>query len=191
MRDRFRILALFTVGMVLLLMWGGAPASAGGGGGCHQGITTGEGDADGATVEMLDACFTPTTLQVDPGVKVTFVSRDVGLTHNVGGNQWGYFDDLHEGDAFSATFDEPGTYPYACSYHPGMTGAIIVGSGMGEGNGAVVSVQPFEAPEPLVVTRSVAAERPVGGWIAVGAIGLLFGAAGGIGLMKLRRTAAA
>ena len=42
-----------------------APAAAGGG--CHQGVTHGDGD----TVEMVDACFTPTILTVDPGETVT------------------------------------------------------------------------------------------------------------------------
>ncbi len=37
-----------------------APAAAGGG--CHQGVTQGDGD----TVEMLDACFTPTILRSTP-----------------------------------------------------------------------------------------------------------------------------
>lgn len=188
MRDRFKVLALSTVGMVFLLFLG-APAAAGGGG-CHQGTTTGKGGADGATIELLDACFTPTTLRVDPETEVTFVNRD-DMTHNVTANAWGHFEDMELGDRFTVRFGESGIYPYACNYHPGMTGAIVVGDGTGPGNGETVGVQAFEAPRPVVVTRSVAAERPVVGWIAAGAIGLLFGAAGGIGLMKLRRTAAA
>lgn len=193
MRDRFKILALSTVGMVSLLILGGTPAAAGGGG-CHAGITSANAaDGETASVEMIDACFTPTTLRVEPGAQVAFVNRDVGLTHNVGGNYWGHFEDMHRGDGFMATFEQPGTYPYACSYHAGMTGAVIVGDGSGAGDGELIDVQAFETPDPVVVTRtrSVAPESSSTTWIAAGALGLLIGAAGGIGLMKLRRTAAA
>ena len=130
-----------------------SPASAGGG--CHAGATTGTGD----TVEMRDACFTPTTLRVDPGDTVTFVNRD-SFVHMVGANGWGHFDDLHQGDAFTATFDQPGTYAYACVYHPGMTGAVVVGDGTGAGNGQEVTVassQPPTAPPP---NRSCTSDRP-------------------------------
>ena len=74
-----------------------APAAAGGG--CHQGVTQGNGD----TVEMVDACFTPTILTVDPGETVTFVNTDP-MAHNVTSNVWGYFEEMNEGDAFTATF---------------------------------------------------------------------------------------
>jgi plastocyanin len=180
MRTTIRILVLSTVGMLSLLMLGAAPARAGGG--CHQGITTGEADEDeAATVEMVDACFTPTTLQVAPGTEVTFVNRDAGITHNVGGHLWGHFDGMRLGDAFTATFDVAGTYPFACSYHPGMTGAVIVGDGSGTGDGGAISVQPFEPPDPVIVTKTG------GGWAVAGAIGLFAGVAGGIGLARVRR----
>ena len=46
---------------------------AGAGGGCHAGVTQGTGD----TVELVDACFTPTTLQIQPGDTVSFVNKEV------------------------------------------------------------------------------------------------------------------
>jgi plastocyanin len=190
MRRTIRILALATMGTASALVLGVTPAAAGGG--CHAGITSADSRGDqSATVEMVDACFTPTTLQVDLGAHISFVSRDVGITHNVGGNLWGHFDDMHEGDAFRVTFDQVGVYPYACSYHPGMTGAIIVGSGMGVGSGESVSVRPYEQPDPIVVTKAVAAEGSSFGWIVAGMAGLALGAAGGIGLARTRRSRAA
>ena len=90
---------------------------------------------EAVTVRMVDACFTATVTTVDPGTPVTFVNMDE-FVHNVGGNQWGHFEDLHGGDAFTVSFDEAGTYPFACSYHPGMTGAIVVGDGKGAASGA-------------------------------------------------------
>jgi plastocyanin len=164
------------------------PALAGGG--CHDGATTGEGD----TVEMKDACFTPTTLTVDSGDTVTFVNLD-DMTHNVGGSLWGHYDDMNQGDVFEATFAEAGIFPYACSYHPGMTGAIVVGDGAGAGNGERVTVASYEAPaaSPEVVVRAAASEQPAGsgsspvGWIAAGAAGLVIGL--GAGLFGRRRSA--
>jgi plastocyanin len=166
------------------------PAAAGGG--CHAGITTGDGD----TVEMSDACFTPTSLQIAPGDTVTFVNRDP-ITHNVGGNLWGHLEDMAEGDAFTATFDERGVFPYACSYHPGMTGVIVVGSAAGAGNGERVDVAPFVASEPVPVTTTAPATTlasasapvdeasPAIGWVAAGAAGLALGL--GVGLFARRR----
>jgi plastocyanin len=187
MRLAFRILTLATATGALLLI-GGPVSAGGGGGGCHQGVTTGEGGPDGATVEMIDACFTPTTLRVDPGTEITFVNRDP-MTHNVVANDWGYFDKLNQGDGFTVTFDENGVYAYACNIHPGMTGSIVVGGGTGAGSGTSVPVAPLETPDPVVVTRTVAAEGTSADWITAGAIGLLLGAAGGIGLSRIRRRA--
>ena len=106
----------------------GMPAASAGGG-CHSGVTQNDaGGEDAVTVRMVDACFTATVTTVDQGAPVTFVNMDE-FVHNVGGNEWGHFEDLHGGDAFTVSFDEAGTYPFACSYHPGMTGAIVVGDG--------------------------------------------------------------
>lgn len=151
-----------------------APAIAGGG--CHGGPTQGEGD----TVAMKDACFTPSNLTIDPGETVTFVNLDE-MTHNVGGNQWGFFEDMTRGDSFRATFDEAGIYPYACSYHPGMTGAVIVGGGTGPGNGDSITLDTLEEvqPSPVVEVRTVtepSSGTPVAiGWLAGAVIGVALG----------------
>ena len=181
-------LALTTMALSWLLL-PAVPALAGGG--CHAGVTTGSGD----TVEMVDACFTPTTLRVDPGATVTFVNTDP-MIHNVTANLWGHFDDLAEGDTFRATFDEPGIYPYACSYHPGMSGAIVVGDGTGAGNGETVAVaeapaetspevSPAAAPDASsdVEVRAASAVGTSNGavaWLGGGAIGLALGVVGAL-----------
>jgi plastocyanin len=164
------------------------PAAAGGG--CHTGATQGTGE----TVELVDMCFTPSALTVRPGDSVTFVNTDQ-MVHNVGGTLWGHYDDLNPGASFTATFDQPGIYPYACNYHPGMTGAVIVGSGMGAGNGETVQVSSFEEPEasPVVGVRTVTEPSnpaPVAiGWIAGAALGLAIGL--GIAALVRRKTTAA
>ena len=131
----------------------GMPAASAGGG-CHSGVTENDaGGQDAVTVRMVDACFTATVTTVDQGAPVTFVNMDE-FVHNVGGNEWGHFEDLHGGDAFTVSFDEAGTYPFACSYHPGMTGAIVVGDGKGAASAESIAVEPFE-PAPTTVTRVV------------------------------------
>ncbi|MGH7482610.1 MAG: cupredoxin domain-containing protein [Longimicrobiales bacterium] len=168
----------------------GLPSASLAGGGCHGGTThqdsTGEKEA---TVEMVDACFSAAITEVDPGTPVTFVNLDDGITHNVGGTLWGNFEDMHAGDTYTATFDDPGIYPFACNYHPGMTGAIVVGGGTGAGNGTEVSTTPPDL-EPVDATSTDATRQPVASaasptpWIAAGLIGVAVGA--GVAVWAIR-----
>ena len=123
---------------------------------------------------MQCACFTPTTLFAEPGETITFVNRDE-LVHNITATDRGHFDDLHQGERHTTSFTTDGIYAYACTYHPGMSGAIVVGEG---------AVGADIAPEP--VTSSVPTSTD-SRWIAAGAIGLLTGAAAGVGLTSVRR----
>jgi plastocyanin len=181
MARRSAIVIAATVLTVLLVP--AIPAAAGGGG-CHSGATQGTGD----TVELVDACPTPTILTIDPGGTVSFVNQDP-FAHNVIGSSWGHPEDLNQGDGFTATFDEPGVYPWACWYHPGMTGAIVVGDGTGVGNGAAVTVSSFSQPEPSpvvqvrTVTGQASAAPVVAGWV----IGPLLGIGIGLGIAALIR----
>jgi plastocyanin len=160
-------------------MWA-VPASAGGGGGCRGGATEGRGE----TVAMSGSCFSPTVLRVDPGTAVTFVNRDF-FTHNVSAMGWGRIEPMVRGDSFTATFDEDGVYPYACTYHTGMTGAVVVGEGLDAGTGGTVGGD-------RLVTRA-AANTADGtstvGWAVGGAGGVLLGAASVL-LLRRRRTVA-
>ncbi|HEX5938523.1 MAG TPA: cupredoxin domain-containing protein [Actinomycetota bacterium] len=168
----------------------GLPTVSLAGGGCHGGAThqdsTGE---DGATVEMVDACFSAAITEVDPGTPVTFVNLDDGITHNVGGTLWGNFEDMFTGDTYTATFDDPGIYPFACNYHPGMTGAIVVGGGEGAGNGAMVSTTPPELDTASSATTgsTTSPSNRRAPWIVVAGIGgLALGAAAAFGVTTAR-----
>jgi len=194
-----RRLALAATFVLALIAVPALPASAGGGG-CYGGATQGTG----STVFLAEACPTPDILQVDPGATVTFTNKDP-FAHNILGVQWGHPDDLNQGDSFTATFDKPGVYPYACWYHPGMTGAIVVGSGMGAGNGQTVSIgaaslsSPSPAAEETAVDAPAVATQPAApddaattmGWVGGGAIGLVLGAGAVIGLRRRRGAAGA
>jgi plastocyanin len=165
----------------------GMPGAALAGGGCHGGVTQNDATGEKATtVRMIDACFSASVTTVDRGTEVTFVNADLGLIHNVGGNGWGNFEDMAKGDAFTATFDGAGIYPFACQYHPGMTGAIVVGDGTGTGSGANITVEPFSAPAPETVTRVVTKEEgiPAGLGVAGLALGLALGAGIAFGLLR-------
>jgi plastocyanin len=188
-----RRLALAATLMLAALAVPAVPASAGGGG-CYGGATQGSG----TDVFLAGACPTPSILQVDPGTAVTFTNKDP-FVHNIIGNTWGHPDDLNQGDSFAATFDKPGVYPYACWYHPGMTGAIVVGSGMGAGNGETVSIGAGSVPSAspaaeAAVQAPVAAAEPAPaddasstvGWFGGGAIGLALGAGVVLGLRRRR-----
>ena len=105
-----------------------------GGGACTYGIP-GEGftDAEGTKVAMVEACFSPTVIRVATGDTVTFTNKDK-MVHAVGGAV-GSFGDAHAeirwGESVSYRFDEEGTFPYVCIFHPGMVGAVVVGDGEG------------------------------------------------------------
>ena len=178
-----KILATAALAFVAALVVPAVPASAGGG--CHEGVTEAATD----TVELVEACFTPAVVDIAPGGSVTFVNTDP-FAHNVTANTWGHFDDLNTGDSFTATFDEPGVYPFACTYHPGMTGAVVVGDGSGAG-GAVTTAE--QAPSQVVEVQAVQPssdgdQGSTTGWLAGGAIGLAIGL--GVGLIAHRRRSA-
>jgi YVTN family beta-propeller protein len=84
--------------------------------------------ASGAGVKVTIAgfAFTPQNITIKVGDSVTWSNED-GPAHTV------TFRDgspgarsLAPGQTFTRTFDTPGTYAYFCSYHPYMTGSIIV-----------------------------------------------------------------
>ena len=185
-----RLIALgMLAGGLIALLW--IPTAALAGGGCHGDAT--QQDATGqdeAAVVMQDACFQASITMVDPGTDVAFVNEDQGISHNVGGVLWGNYEDMNFGDVYTATFDEAGIYPFACSYHPGMTGAIVVGDGKGAGNGLGVSTTP---PKLDPVPAATAAPRSAVPWIAAAAVaGLAVGAASAFAAARrLRRPTAA
>ncbi|MEX0662763.1 MAG: plastocyanin/azurin family copper-binding protein [Balneolaceae bacterium] len=82
-------------------------------------------------VSMVGESFSPSTLEVEVGTTVTWENQS-DLIHTVtsGSDRTadGLFDsgNLSEGQTFSYTFDEVGTFDYFCIPHEGMTGTITV-----------------------------------------------------------------
>jgi plastocyanin len=77
-------------------------------------------------IQIADSAFSPGTLTIAVGDTVTWTNAD-GRPHTVTSND-GAFDsgNLDEGQAFSFTFSEPGTYSYRCNYHDQMRATIVV-----------------------------------------------------------------
>ncbi len=83
-----------------------------------------DGVSADATVEMRGQMFQPSTVTVSAGETVSWVNEDP-VVHNVVGDGFNSAS-MGSGDSFSHTFEEPGTYDYSCTIHPGMNGTVVV-----------------------------------------------------------------
>jgi plastocyanin len=89
--------------------------------------TTESAGGEEQRVEIADLAFDPETVTVAAGTTVTWVSADPNLPHTSNSEDEVWFSGtLNEGDEFSFTFEEPGTFAYFCEVHPTMTGSIVV-----------------------------------------------------------------
>jgi plastocyanin len=178
MRQRLAGSLLLSLGPLIL---GGAfAAGVNAGGGCHdQGAVTASDSATN-TIRIQGCAFGPTVTRVPVGAEVTFLNADE-VPHNVVGlaGGWGTQADIAMGDRFSMNFTAAGIYPYECSLHPGMIGAIAVG------DPETVLVN---ATAPIAAPPATPAETgfPVGIALA-GTGGLAIGALG-MGLLTRRRS---
>ncbi|MGH2446679.1 MAG: cupredoxin domain-containing protein [Candidatus Limnocylindria bacterium] len=129
------------------------------------------GRAGGAAVEIADFAFTPATLTIMVGDTVTWTNSDP-MVHTATSTT-GAFDsgDLAQGDAYSFTFTEAGTYDYLCTPHPTMTGTIVVEAPPHDGP---ASPPPGEIPN---VAMPAPVAFPTGWLMAALGIGLLSGLA--------------
>ena len=136
-------------------------------------------DARGDTVRIRDFCFGPTILRVHPGAEVRFLNADSTPHTVMGANaSWGSFRQLNVGKHITYRFTRPGIYPYVCTWHPGMVGAVVVGGGprMATGvsttaSGPVVEVLPQPRIEPGIAAAPAidGAAEPAsisGAWVA-------------------------
>jgi YVTN family beta-propeller protein len=88
--------------------------------------TSGQASAAGTKVSIAGFAFGPQAITIKAGDSVTW-SNDDGPAHTV------TFKDgsagaksLSPGQTFTRVFDQPGTYDYFCSFHPYMTGSVVV-----------------------------------------------------------------
>jgi plastocyanin len=104
------------------------PAVALAGGGCHGRSDVPPPGDDAVSTVKIDGCmFFPTIARVPVGTTVTFLNTGAG-PHNVTGvdHRWAS-EELMPGGRFEHRFAAAGIYPFACTLHPGMNGAVVVG----------------------------------------------------------------
>jgi plastocyanin len=106
-------------------------------------VSSPSGSADGPVIELSRLMYMPKTLEITAGTTVTWTNAEP-ISHTVtsgkptgvdaetslrsGEEPDGTFDEElpDEGDSFSFTYDEPGTYAYYCDIHKGMNAQIVV-----------------------------------------------------------------
>ena len=88
---------------------------------------TAAGGADGHRVVIENFAFTPKTLTISHGMRVTWTNRD-DVPHRIqsSDNSFAPSTVLDTGQRHSVTFAQAGTYHYFCSIHPVMVGTIVV-----------------------------------------------------------------
>ncbi len=78
------------------------------------------------TVDIANFAFSPQTLTIQVGDTVTWTNRD-DVPHTATSTTGAFDSGLRpQGQSYSFTFTEPGTYDYLCTPHPTMTGQIVV-----------------------------------------------------------------
>ena len=79
------------------------------------------------TIEIVNFAFTPKTLHVKHGSKVTWSNKD-DTAHRIqsASGKFAASPVLDTNNKYSVTFASAGTFPYFCSIHPTMTGSVIV-----------------------------------------------------------------
>ncbi len=149
-------------------------------------------DEQATTVVLKDNCFVANVVRVNAGDTVTWRSKD-RFPHTVSGvaNVFGTFGELRYNDEVSYRFDEEGTFPYFCAYHPGMVGAVVVGDGFGSGGAAAGAIAPV-APDAEPVSGTTAPETDEGSavplYLAVG-LAVLIGLGGIASFFRTRKRA--
>src|SRR6266481_3500615 len=123
-------LCLLAVGfLVLLAACGSAPSPTGTGttptAAPTATPTPTAATSSGNSVSIMNFSFTPNSLTVKVGTKVTWTNHD-SVTHTVTANQGAFNSPVLPGSSFSFTFTKAGTYAYHCMIHPYMMATIVV-----------------------------------------------------------------
>ena len=81
---------------------------------------------DGTTVAVDGFAFGPAHLEVPAGTEVTWENSDP-TEHTVTASDGAFSSDpFGQGATYAHTFDQPGTFAYACAIHPEMAGDVTV-----------------------------------------------------------------
>ena len=101
-------------------------------GACGAGDKKDQGSAGAVagdpSVRIVSFQFTPQTLTVKPGTKVTWTNNDTAV-HSIKDTSplaTPVSQDLGKDATFSITYQQPGSYSYICGIHQYMTGTVTV-----------------------------------------------------------------
>jgi plastocyanin len=91
-----------------------------------SGLATAGAPPAEANVTIDNFTFTPATLTIKPGTKVTFVNHD-DIPHSIVDAKGTFRSKVLDTDeSYSMTFNTAGDVTYFCGLHPHMKGAIVV-----------------------------------------------------------------
>jgi plastocyanin len=77
-------------------------------------------------VKIVDFAFSPQKVTIPVGASVTWTNRD-DVAHTATASDSSFDSgNLANGQSWTHMFTKAGKYAYICSYHPNMTGTIIV-----------------------------------------------------------------
>jgi plastocyanin len=77
-------------------------------------------------VKIAGFAFDPTNVTIKTGATVTWTNQDTAKHTVVADDNSFTSGDLNQGDVFSFTFSQSGTFTYHCGVHSNMKGTIIV-----------------------------------------------------------------
>ncbi len=80
------------------------------------------------SVDIANFAFGPGVITVKSGTTVTWTNKDEDA-HTVAITGSPVSKPLQNGDTFTHTFSQPGTYSYLCTIHPNMHGMVVVTAG--------------------------------------------------------------
>jgi plastocyanin len=86
-----------------------------------------EAIADATMVDIMNFAYVPDSVEVPVGATVTWTNSDTAPhTATAQDREALQSGTLNQGDSYSQTFDQPGTFDYFCEFHANMKGTIIV-----------------------------------------------------------------
>lgn len=89
--------------------------------------TTNEQSSTTSEVSIANMNFSPTSITVKKGTKVTWTNND-SVAHDVTSDSGSELKSelLEKGESYSHTFNTAGTFAYHCSIHPNMQAKVVV-----------------------------------------------------------------
>jgi plastocyanin len=109
-----------------LLLLGAAVVLLSNGGGSEPDDATTVVDDASVTIEIVDFSFVQSNISVPRRARVTWLNTG-SQPHDATENNRAWHTNLLEADdSETLTFDQPGSYDYYCTIHPGMRGKLVV-----------------------------------------------------------------